>query len=663
MRSDGAIIFRTELDNKGLEKDLAQMKKTIQRQEDSISINQKMRLPLKEQSDALVVQLDRAKETLYKMQNASVGAFSKDQLEEQRATVAGFQAQWNVVQKQVESYDKKIQKATLALEQNKERAGEIAEQLSKVNPAAQKMADAMERAQNSSKRFALRMKEVIRSALVFTLITQTLAQFREWMGKVIKTNDEASAAVARLKGALLTLAQPLVNVIIPAFTTLVNVLAAVAGEVAKIVSALFGTTVDQSAAAAESLQEEVDALDATGAAAKKAGRSLASFDEINQLSSTDSSSGGGGAADIIVPDFSWADGISEKLQQIARDVLLIAAGLALWKLSGSLPGQLGTIIGKLGGLMVALGGAALFYEGLTDAWENGVDWENLATMIAGVTAAAFGLWVVFGNIGAGIALVVGGIAMLVTGFKDIMENGINLQNVLLVLAGIVATGLGFFFLTGSVIPLVVAGIAGIIFALAALTGNGEQLIGNLMMIFEGFVDFIAGVFTGDIERAGEGICKMVTGLINTVLTVVGSLINAIIKGLNWLIGKINSVSFSVPDWVPLVGGKNFSPNIPRVKEWTIPQLATGAVIPPNWEFLAVLGDQTSGNNIEAPESLIRKIVREEAGGGENTALLQAILEAIKSGKVMMVDKRVLARIAAEGINDMTIAAGKPVLLY
>ena len=85
-------------------------------------------------------------------------------------------------------------------------------------------------------------------------------------------------------------------------------------------------------------------------------------------------------------------------------------------------------------------------------------------------------------------------------------------------------------------------------------------------------------------------------------------------------------------------------NIPPIQE--IPRLAAGAVIPPNRKFMAVLGDQTRGTNIEAPESLIRKIVREESGN-MNTELLQAILEAIRAGHV----------------NKVTRASGKSVLLY
>ena len=48
----------------------------------------------------------------------------------------------------------------------------------------------------------------------------------------------------------------------------------------------------------------------------------------------------------------------------------------------------------------------------------------------------------------------------------------------------------------------------------------------------------------------------------------------------------------------------------------IPKLARGAVLPPNREFLAVLGDQKHGRNLEAPEDLIRQIVREETQGTE-----------------------------------------------
>lgn len=102
-------------------------------------------------------------------------------------------------------------------------------------------------------------------------------------------------------------------------------------------------------------------------------------------------------------------------------------------------------------------------------------------------------------------------------------------------------------------------------------------------------------------------------------------------------------------------------SMPDISTYQIPALAQGAVIPPNREFMAVLGDQSRGNNLEAPEDLIRKIVREEAGGN-NTALLEAILEAIKAGHIIMVDRKVLGQTVTQEQNRMTRAGGRSVLL-
>lgn len=85
----------------------------------------------------------------------------------------------------------------------------------------------------------------------------------------------------------------------------------------------------------------------------------------------------------------------------------------------------------------------------------------------------------------------------------------------------------------------------------------------------------------------------------------------------------------------------------------IPALASGAVIPPNRKFLAVLGDQKSGTNVEAPLSTIKQAVME--------ALAQGSREPINVN--LVVDGKTLARVVVPNINNMTRAAGKPVLLY
>ena len=115
------------------------------------------------------------------------------------------------------------------------------------------------------------------------------------------------------------------------------------------------------------------------------------------------------------------------------------------------------------------------------------------------------------------------------------------------------------------------------------------------------------------HMAIDWIKKKFTDAVNGGITLVESFINFIIRGINVLVRGINKLSFDVPDWVPEIGGKSLGFNIPLVPQVKIPRLATGAVIPPNREFAAILGDQRHGTNIEAPEGLIRQIVREELG--------------------------------------------------
>lgn len=97
--------------------------------------------------------------------------------------------------------------------------------------------------------------------------------------------------------------------------------------------------------------------------------------------------------------------------------------------------------------------------------------------------------------------------------------------------------------------------------------------------------------------------------------------------------------------------------IPSIPEAKIPRLAQGAVIPPNREFMAVLGDQRSGYNVEAPADLIRQMVIEgiQAAGisGGSGGDIHITVE---------LDGKVVARNTVHHINDMTRQAGKPVLL-
>lgn len=139
--------------------------------------------------------------------------------------------------------------------------------------------------------------------------------------------------------------------------------------------------------------------------------------------------------------------------------------------------------------------------------------------------------------------------------------------------------------------------------------------------------------SGFVERIKNAIVDKFTSAKNTVVGVfngmrdaIRSVLNNIISVVNGAISKVNGVvsaiesAFSFGPWkVPTPFGSKtigFKATFPRVP--TVPYLAKGAVIPPRSEFLAVLGDQKQGNNIETPEALLRKIVREETAGRQTS---------------------------------------------
>jgi len=140
-------------------------------------------------------------------------------------------------------------------------------------------------------------------------------------------------------------------------------------------------------------------------------------------------------------------------------------------------------------------------------------------------------------------------------------------------------------------------------------------------IFQGLLDFIVGVFTLDWKKAWNGVCRIFAGIWNSFVSIVESAVNLIIRAVNWCINQLNKIHVDVPDWVEdLTGMSGFGFNIPLLNEVKmarikVPKLASGAVIPPNAEFMAMLGDQRNGRNLEAPEDVIRQIVREESGNG------------------------------------------------
>lgn len=168
-----------------------------------------------------------------------------------------------------------------------------------------------------------------------------------------------------------------------------------------------------------------------------------------------------------------------------------------------------------------------------------------------------------------------------------------------------------------------------------------KVAGDFLIILANILGFITNVFEDDWEGAWGNVENIFKVHFNNIWEIAKSVINLIIDGVNTMIKGINKIKFDVPDWIPVIGAQKFEFGIPE-----IPQLARGAVIPPNREFLAVLGDNKKENEIVSPVSTMKQAFMEamiEMGGQgqptkeehyylDETELMSIMYRLVKGGE-------------------------------
>lgn len=727
MAADGSVVFSVDLDDKDAQKELNKLVKKIDTLNDKIYQKQQDKMPLAKQSAEIAANLDAAKATLDSMHSGKE-FFTADSIKAQESTVKSLQKEYDAVTAKVEKMDASIQSDTANLDKMKTKAGELSEKISSTKNGVFGMGEATKKADEYMSRFVNRVKKLALRAFVFTLITMALSVVRDYVWKVIQVNDEAAKAIGRLKGALLTLAQPLLSVIVPAFTALVNILTKVISVIANIVSMLFGTTAKKSEAAAKGLYKEADAIGSVGSAAKEAKGNLASFDEINNLSS---SSGGGGAAaalaDRLSPVFEqfttdeYKAKIDELTAYLSGALLALGAilcfsganiplGIALmaagaiglvtlikenWNaMSDRLRAALTNVLSVLGFFALAIGailclsganiplgiglmlaGAAMLGTAVALNW-NAVNDKTKNTLSAlmmalGMTLLAIGAVLCFSgaNLPLGIGLMIAGAASIAASVamnwntapektKAAIKSLMGSIGVSLIAIGAVLC------FSGANIPLgigmMIAGGAAIA---AASDLDWSALLTKLKEMWQNIKQWwntsVSKFFTADYWKAlGR---RIIDGLLSGLKAAWESVKTWVANAVSWFGNKFveaqNSIAKSNSGrsggFGARSGGFGSPSRAPSISRVSAPALARGAVIPPNKEFLAVLGDQKSGTNIETPLATMVEAFKQamaESGGGATTVVIQ-------------LDGKEIARSTVKNINNMTRAAGKPVLLY
>ena len=597
-----------------------------------------------------------------------------------------------------------VEQTADAFAQAQWNAEELNDTMDGTQGSASRMEKAAMKVQKSMERIAKRIKSLFGQALFFGLISRALSSFRDWLGETIRQNDAATAAVSRLKGALLTLAQPILGVVLPAFTALVDALTRIVTMVAEFISILTGTSFSASKDAAKNLNEEKKALDGVGAAAASAEKSMAGFDEINKLTANNASGGGGGASSGIAAEFDsltstlpkWLANLAKALHDFAEDIVIkirelkfewdkgnILKSKDAWvvMLSGILGAVIGAAFGGLtGGVIGLLLGVAIGIISATwmDKLKNPGQAKNIAILVlSGIIGAVLGA--MFGGlaggfiglllgviIGAQFGGLAGGVIGLILGVSISLARIAFSDEVSEASRKLAASGLKII-LTSLIFALIGA---------ACGFGPAGAIVGGVIGLVAGTLIQIQAINFDDSMSEKEK--QKATGILKTVLYgIIGALIGAAIGGVfGGIVGGIVGISLGLAihwssityDEVPkrtagggFSGGGGFgsrtsraayqSLQVPPVSSVDLPRLASGAVIPPNREFLAVLGDQRQGMNIEAPAEMIRQMVADgirAAGIGSGNRSQTVILQ---------VGRRELGRVVYELNKEETQRVG------
>lgn len=665
-QADGFVIIGAEIDDKQAQTELNRLSKKIDALNNKIADKKQEKMPLVEQTKQLAANLDAAKIKLDQMQSGKE-FFTAESVKDQERTVKSLQKEYDAADKSLQNMDKSIQNDTTALNRMKDEAGGYAERLSQAKNETRGISPAAEAASKHMEQFTNRIKVLARRVLVFSLITKALRSLKDYMWSAIQTNEDAMASIAKLKAAIMTLAQPIVNVVIPAFTVLVDVITRVVNAISRLLSMLFGTTAEESAKSAENLYEQQKALKGVGSAAKKAKGSLASFDEINKLSS-DSSGGGGGASGGVVPDFKnmVSSSLSALLDLFTGSALLslgailafsganvplglslMALGaLAMWDavstnwdvIKNLLRGAIGdavaitsTVLLVFGALLafsgtnIPLGIGMILAGAIGLAAVTAANWDTMRDTLAesigkvltviGASLLVIGAILAFSGVkvALGIGMMVAGAAVLAVGSAALNWDAItsNVQTAIgkilqIVGASLLVLGL-LFVLTGVKIPL---GL-GLMAAGGAALGVGEAIL-NWDAIKEKFAEVWSGIKQWWNSNCAKYFKKehwanlgqsIIDGFLNGLKSAFDAVKTWVSSAVNWIKSQFSGakaeVSSAGGSFASVSGGARQSASFPIAVN-TIPALARGAVIPPNREFLAVLGDQRSGTNIETP---------------------------------------------------------------
>ena len=569
-------------------------------------------------------------------------------------------------QQRIGELNEKLTDQKAKLEALKKDADEYTAALKTLGSAAGNVGEDIGESREKTKGLGDMLLGMAKRVFVFSVMTSALRAVRSELSGILSQNVELMNSVGQLRGTFLTLANGLLGVLIPAITTTIQVLNLMLNQIGRFLFSLFGLSWSKAQNSAKAISSS---MGSAAASAKEMQKSLMSFDEINRQDSNSSAGGGSGAgASLGSPSFDTG-GISGELYELEAAALgaMLALGLILF-FTGSntglglgliaagalglvamvkedwnkLPSRLQRTIVQLMGIvtagLVALGavmllsgnaplgigmilaGGALGVAAETLNWTSTADKTSnvLYHILDVITEAMLGIGVILfltGHAALGLGLTVAALAgrqildpnwsystdktsQVFNTILRIIGAGLLILGVMLVITGVNAP-LGF--------GMILSGAAALA---AAQAFTWDFLPNKVKEIWERVKSFynsnIAKIFTKQFwldKWAGfkEALPQVIKGAINSAIALFNQF-------LSWVNSKMN---ISWGDKYVL--GQRVLPAgsirlLPRIS--SIPMLASGAVVPPNNQFLAMLGDNKTETEVVSPLSTIKEALAE-----------------------------------------------------
>lgn len=707
-----------------------QAKESIIPLEDIFQAAEKPAELLKQKLENLTAQIADQREELLRLENAYAklgdeGGEKSEKLSQKITAGEGrlISLQQTLMQTQAK-YDKAMSAAAQATEKPKEAVDSLGEQIkSTLKSAASKGGKSVKNGlgkafssmkQNASKSvkdvghkvsgLGRSIKSAFKSAVLMAGLYAAFRAFRDLVGGALTSNEQFAASLNALKGNLQVAFTPILQVIMPAVNALMSGLAAAAQKIAAFTSAVFGKTYAQSVAATKRLKS-------TSKEAKKAAGAVAGFDQLNNIEKSESEDAGGTNLDTnaganMVKEFSDLGPI---IAGFLTQALVKIAEFAPKFVQGAVQ-VLTSFIRGINANFPMISSAVL---GIITAFMDGLDQliPELVPFGVNVITLLVQAFLTYAPrlISAGIALITGllagladkmpelfpmaqdAIRMIVKSLTDnlpqILQSGMEI--LLALIDGIIE-------MIPELMPAIVLVVMQIV---QALVDNLPHIIQSGINLILALIKGITGSLGVILQHAPEIIESLVKGLVEAIpillqgawelvkalsdyltsvnwaqlgIDIMVALANGIIKGINSLISKLNLFDIDVPDWVPVIGGKNISfklPTIPTIKAPQLPSFASGGIV--SQPTLAMVGDNRQSAEAIAPlHELYGMIKQAVADGGTGltageiyTAMLNALNDSKFGSQIRLegdvnIDGRKFARIIAQAVWDEFVRMGK-----